>query len=62
VRNIWSVVEGKVAVGQTRRVSLNLDDSDVSVDQLRKQFARWPVRELEEVIGIRNGKISRIFP
>jgi contact-dependent growth inhibition (CDI) system CdiA-like toxin len=62
VRNIWSVARGKVADDQTRRVSLNLDDSDVSIDQLKEQFGRWHIQDLEEVIVVRDRKIYRIFP
>jgi hypothetical protein len=60
--NIWSVARGKVADEQTRRVSLNLDDSDVSIDQLKEQFGRWHIQDLEEVIAVRDRKIYRIFP
>jgi hypothetical protein len=62
VRNIWSVARGKVADEQTRRISLNLDDSDVSIDQLKEQFGRWYIQDLEEVIAVRDSKIYRIFP
>jgi Contact-dependent growth inhibition CdiA C-terminal domain len=62
VRNIWSVTRGKVADEQTRRVSLNLDDSDVSIDQLREQFGRWRIHDLEEVIAVRDRKLFSIFP
>jgi hypothetical protein len=62
VRNIWSVTRGKVADGQTRRVSLNLDDSDVPISQLKEQFSKWPIQDLEEVMGVRDHKVYRIFP
>ncbi len=62
VRNIWSVVEDKVEAEQTRRVILNLDDSNISVQHLRQQFSSWRIEHLEEVIAVRENKIYRIFP
>jgi len=62
VRNIFRVAERKVRKGQTRRVSINLDDSDVTPDQIVDQFSRWPIHDLEEVIAVKGGRIYQIFP
>ena len=62
IRNIADVVKEKVVDEQTRRIVLNLDDTRASLEALKQQFAQYPVENLEEVIGIRNGIISHIFP
>lgn len=62
-RNIWSHTEAKVLKEQTRRVVLNLRDSEVNTTALIKQFEDHPIPKLEEVIIIsRSGKIIPILP
>lgn len=61
--NIWSNVKGKVDAGQTRRVLLNLDDApNVTADQLRTLSVSKPIKGLEEIIVIKNGEITHLFP
>jgi len=63
VRNIFSVVENKVAKRQTKRVIVNLTDWDGDLAALRKQFKKWDVTELEEVLVVTKSKsIERIYP
>ena len=62
-RNIASNIdEEKVATGQADRIVLNLDDSNVTLSAMRDQLTRWPIKGLKEVIAIRNGVITHIFP
>ena len=63
IRGIWVTVKNKVMrKKQTRRVIINLDDSNVTLGQLTERFRDWPIRHLEEVVAIKAGKIHGIFP
>jgi len=62
-RNIAKRIQvEKVDEGQASRIVLNLDDSGVALDVMRKQLLDWPIPGLQEVIAIRNGKIVQLFP
>ena len=62
-RNIWSEIQNaKVNSGQADRIVLNLEDSSVSIDALRRQFHDWPMPGLREVIVIRDGSVSHLWP
>ena len=61
-RNIWFVVKGKVESEQARRIVLNLDNSRVDMAMLAKQFADWPITELEQVLVVRGGTVSQLYP
>ncbi|WP_181234175.1 toxin TcdB middle/C-terminal domain-containing protein [Enhygromyxa salina] len=61
-RNIWSTVLGKVEDEQANRLVLNLDDSAVKLDDLAKQFQTWAIPGLVEVLVVRNGSVSRLWP
>jgi hypothetical protein len=54
-RTIWSVAQDLVEEGQATRIILNLDDSAVDLDALRRQFVDRPVSGLDEVIVLRDG-------
>ena len=63
--NIDQVRKGisrKINEGQTERIVLNLDDSPFSPNDISDMLARKPKEGLSEVIGIKNGKITKIFP
>jgi len=60
VRNIWTTVQQKT-LSQTKRIVLNLDDFPGSLDDLAKQFNDWPIDSLDELLIMKNGKISRLF-
>jgi Contact-dependent growth inhibition CdiA C-terminal domain len=62
LRGVFGAVQKKVATGQTRRLIINLTDSPLTADQLRAQFAEWPIPGLEEVIAIKNREIHHVFP
>ncbi|MBI1930891.1 hypothetical protein HYR99_42420 [Candidatus Poribacteria bacterium] len=62
-RNIWdSIRKDKVAKGQANRIILNLDDSTVTLADLRQQFHDWPMPGLKEVIVVRDGRVIPFWP
>lgn len=61
-RSIWDTVVEKVTDEQASRIVLNLDDSKVSIEALRAQFAAWPVEGLQEIIVVRGGQVIPFFP
>ncbi|MFD0589129.1 hypothetical protein ACFQZE_14095 [Paenibacillus sp. GCM10027627] len=63
-RAIASQIEKKkIREGQTRRVVLNLGDWDGDINELKKQFNDWPVKNLDEVIVITKDKtIIHLLP
>lgn len=52
----------KVLEGQADRIILNLEDSNVGLDAMKKQLMDWPVPGLKQVIAIKGGKIVPLFP
>ncbi|MFE9581443.1 hypothetical protein ACFYO1_34060 [Nocardia sp. NPDC006044] len=52
-------IRGKIEREQTTRVVLNLADSEVTMESLRKQLEDWPVDGLEEIIVIRRDDNDR---
>ena len=62
VRNIASEMEGKVLSGQTERIVLNLNDTDVNLVALTKQLTDYPISGLEEILIVRNNTIIKFFP
>ncbi len=62
-RNIASRIKReKIDPEQADRVVLNLDDTSVTVDAMRKQLSDWPIPGLKELIAIKDGKIILLFP
>jgi Contact-dependent growth inhibition CdiA C-terminal domain len=61
-RNIWSTIEDKVAKKQASRHVIYLDDTPVTVADLRRQFHDHPIDGLEEVLVMRDGQPTRLFP
>jgi hypothetical protein len=61
-RNIASEIEGKIVSGQTERIILNLDDSSLSLDALRKQLTDYPISGLQEIIVVKGGNVEPFFP
>ncbi len=60
-RNIWSAVKEKIEDKQAPNVVIGLQDSDVDEEELRKQFADWPIDGLGDVIVVRpDGTIGRL--
>ena len=59
-RNMASEVTKKVESGQTKKVVLNLDDSPATNEAVIKQFQDHPVDGLEDLLIVRNGKITPV--
>jgi len=62
VRNVWDRVRQKVTDDQAKRIVLNLDDSPLATATVAKQFKDWAIAGLEEVLVVRGGEVTRIFP
>jgi hypothetical protein len=63
--NIDQVRKGisrKVKSGQTERIILNMDDTNLKPSDITDVLQRKPKQGLKEVIGIKKGKITQIFP
>jgi len=61
-RNIAGTIRGKVEEEKTFRLLVHLDDSAVAIDDLREQLQAWPIPRLEEVLVLKAGQITRLFP
>jgi len=62
-RNIWdSIRREKIVAEQAGRIILNLDDSDVTLANLKQQFNDWPMPGLKEVIVVRSGRVIPFWP
>jgi hypothetical protein len=62
-RNIaWRIKKEKVDRGQADRIILNLDDSAVTIEAMKKQILDWPIPDLKQVIAIKDGKVILLFP
>jgi hypothetical protein len=62
-RNIWSrILDEKVRPGQADRIVINLDDSAVDLEALRRQFRDYPMPGLKEAIVVRGGRVIRLWP
>ena len=62
-RNIWELIRReKVAREQANRIILNLDDSSVTLPDLKRQFDDWPMPGLKEVIVVRGGRVIPFWP
>ena len=62
VRNIYDCVLQKVTDGQTSRIVLNLDDSPAAIEAVEKQFRDWPMAGLDEVIVLKGGRVTQVYP
>jgi hypothetical protein len=63
VDKIWTGVKDKIIKGQTRRVVLNLERSDATVDELLTLFKDSPIEDLDEVILItKDQTIIQLYP
>jgi hypothetical protein len=61
-RSIRNAIAGKVNTGQADRIILNLDDSRVTLDALRKQLLEDPIPDLKELIIIKDRKPIPFYP
>jgi hypothetical protein len=63
VRNIaTNVAKEKVRRDQADRIILNLDDTSVEIEAIKKQLVDWPISGLKEVIAIKNGSVVPVLP
>lgn len=60
--NIREEIRGKVSEGQTRRIVLNMDDSAINLNDLKKAVLEKPVLELEQILVVKGGEVIRFFP
>lgn len=60
--NIVRSIAHKVGTGQTNRIILNLDDSAVSIEQIRNQLTSTVIPGLEEIFIIKDDKVFPFFP
>ncbi len=62
-RNIATNMETqKVQRDQASRIILNLDDTSVTLDAMKKQLTDWTIPGLKKVIGIKAGTVVSLFP
>ena len=61
VRNVMDTVVKNKTETQASRIILNLDDFTGSIPKLKNQLDEWPIETLEELLIIRDGKITRWF-
>jgi len=61
-RNIRDTIAKKVNEGQADRIVLNLEDSPVTPDIIKKLLLENPIADLKELLIIKNGKPTRIHP
>jgi hypothetical protein len=55
-------ISRKVRSGQADRIVLNLNDSPLDAADISSLLSRKPVKNLKEVIGIRENRLIQIFP
>jgi len=60
--NIVETIRNKVEKGQTSRIVLNLDDSNVSFTGLREQLLSNSISGLLEIIVIKSDSVIDFFP
>jgi hypothetical protein len=61
-RNIASrIKDDKVLAEQADRIVLNLEDSNVGLEVMKRQFVEWPIPNLKEVLIIKVGKVIPLF-
>lgn len=60
--NIAESIRLKVERGQTQRIILYLDDSEVLLEELRQQLNSNPIAALREIIVLKSGEIIEFFP
>ena len=61
-RQIAVVLEVRVVRGDATRFVLDLDESPVDLQTLRRQLDRFPIPGLETVVVVRGDQALRFFP
>lgn len=61
-RNAAKAMETALQDGQADRFVLNLEDSSITPEAMKKQLTDWPIEGLKEVLAIKNGEVIPIWP
>ncbi len=62
IQNVIKSVKKKTEDNQARRILVNLDDNNLSIPNLAKELRLSKLPLLDEVIVVKNGKITKIYP
>lgn len=62
VRGMATAMRTKIDDKQTQRIVLNLDDWLGDVKDIVKQLNDYPISGLKEVLVVRNGEVTHIYP
>ena len=60
--NIYTKIADKVSGGQTTRIVLNLERSNVSLEELEQTLRETPMKDLKEIIITKNQEALKFFP
>jgi hypothetical protein len=52
----------KADLGQADKIILNLEDSSVTMEAMKKQLLDWSIPGLKEILAIKDGKLVSLFP
>lgn len=61
-RNILDEVAEKVNTKQADRIILNLDETQITIEALRKALLENPIDDLKSIIAIRNRELINLYP
>lgn len=61
-RSVLDKVATKVNRGQADRIVLNLGDSHVTLEALKKELLKNPIADLKEIIVVKDGRIILFYP
>jgi hypothetical protein len=61
-RNAASEISDSVQEGQADRTVLYLDDSKISLSEMKTQLDNYPIDGLKEVIAIKDGQVISLWP
>ncbi|UQU64319.1 hypothetical protein COUCH_36080 [Couchioplanes caeruleus] len=62
IDNIRTRLSEKVADGQAQRLVMYMDDTPRSMDEVADMLRRKPIADLKELLVIKDGKVTRLFP
>jgi len=60
--NVRDTISAKVSRRQADRIVLNLDDTPLTPETMKKQLLENPIADLRELIVIKGGKLTRLHP
>jgi peptidoglycan hydrolase-like protein with peptidoglycan-binding domain len=61
-RSAATAMKDAMERGQADRFVLNLEDSTLTPEAMKKQLSDWPIDGLKEVLAIKNGQVVPIWP